>query len=571
MYILGLNYYPAHDTAACLIKDGKLIGFIEEERLNRQKHTSELPFKAIDYLLSEQEISIQNVDCIAIGLRYSFETFINRIFYAFYFSVFDIPRILISHFRSYLRFRRRIRYLRNRYQYKGKIIFVDHHTTHLCSAFLNSPFKKSVVVSIDGSGLQFSSKLAVGENNKLKEFDTIKLPHSIGLLYLKATDYLGFKEYGSEGKVMGLAPYGSPDEYYERFRDVVKLKKNGKYKLNMKYFKYDSRGLIMGGKFELSDYFYKKFGPARNPKEPLTKRHKNIAASLQKVTEEVIFHLLNYSYDKTKSENICLAGGVIMNSVANGKIRKQTPFKNIYIPPAPYDAGNAIGAAFYVWNCLLNKPRSYVATTSYMGPAFSNQEIRSVLDALKLDYQQLNNPAQKCAQLLAKGNIIGWFQGKLEAGARALGNRSILADPRRAEMKDIVNNLVKFREPFRPFAPSILAEKTSEYFEDDYPVPFMEKVYIVKKEKRKKIPAVIHVDGTGRLQTVRKEDNPLYWGVIKEFEKITGVPVIFNTSFNIRGEPIVCTPKDALNCFFGTGMDYLIIGNFIVGKKTTSA
>ncbi len=567
MYILGLNYFPAHDTAVCLIKDGKLIGFIEEERLNRQKHTRELPFKSIDYLLSKQGISMQNIGCVAVSNRYSFETFINRIFYAFHFNVFNVHRILIGHIRNYLQFRRRVKHLKNRYQYKGKIIFVDHHTAHLCSAFLSSPFKKSAVVSIDGSGLQFSSKLAIGKDNRLKELDAIKLPHSIGLLYLKVTDYLGFKEYGSEGKVMGLASYGSSEKYYRIFKDIVKLKKNGKYKLNMRYFKYDPQGLIMGGKFELSDYFYKKFGPARNPKKPLTKRHKNIAASLQKTTEEAIFHLLNHSYHKTKSENICLAGGVIMNSVANGKIRKETPFKNIYIPPVPYDAGNAIGAAFYIWNHLLNKPRLYVAATPYMGPAFSNQEIKSSLDNLKLNYQQLNNPALKCAQLLAKGNIIGWFQGKLEAGARALGNRSILADPRRTEMKDIVNNLVKFREPFRPFAPSILAEKISEYFEDDYPVPFMEKVYTVKREKRKEIPAVTHVDGTGRLQTVKKEDNPLYWEIIKEFEKITGVPVIFNTSFNIKGEPIVCSPKDALNCFFGTGMDYLIIGNFLVKKK----
>ncbi|MFH1173474.1 MAG: carbamoyltransferase C-terminal domain-containing protein [bacterium] len=566
MYILGLNYFPSHDTAACLLKDGQLLSFVEEERLNRLKHTRELPFKSIDYTLANGGIAIKDIDYVAIGMDYTFKHFINRLAYAWHFNLLNLPLIMASFLRNYIQFKKRIKIFRQKYGYDGKIVLVNHHTAHLASAFFVSPYKEAAAISIDGSGTAYSGKTALGKDNRLIETGNIKLPHSIGLLYLKVTNFLGWPSYGSEGTVMGLAPYGSPDEYYERFKDIIKFKPDGQYRYNMKYFKYDRQDSFMGGKFELSNYFYEIFGPARQPKEPLTQRHKNIAAALQKLTEEVIFHQLNDLYEKTKQENLCLAGGVIMNSVANGKIRKRTPFKNIYISPLAFDAGNALGAAFYVWHQLLSRPRSYQLTSAYLGPEYSNEEIKQKLEALKASYEVLDNPAQKAAQLIAEGKVIGWFQGKIEVGARALGNRSILADPRRAEMKDIVNNSVKFREPFRPFAPSILLEKAGEYFEDDYPVPFMEKVYDIKPEKRQYIPAVTHVDGTGRLQTVSQADNPKYWQLIKEFEKITGIPIVFNTSFNIKGEPIVCSPKDALNCFYGTGMDYLIIGNFLVKK-----
>ncbi|MFC1700631.1 carbamoyltransferase [Patescibacteria group bacterium] len=573
MYILGLQFSSFHDTSACLINDGVMVGFVEEERLNRQKHTREKPLKSIDYLCSKEGISIQQIDCIAIGFKYSWSTIFNRILYSFELSRFNpFNGIIISikslhqHLGDFYRFRKSIKIFRKKYQYYGKIIFVDHHTAHLCCAFLNSPFKESAILSIDGSGLQFSGKFAVGKDKNIEEFDKIRLPHSIGLLYLKITAYLGFLGYGSEWKVMGLAPYGSSEEYVSLLRDVVKIGKSGKYKLNMKYFKYCHKGFF-NGKFELSNYFYNKFGPSRSPEESITDRHKNIAAVLQKITEEVIFNLLENLYSRTGMENICLAGGVAMNSVANGKIKRKTSFKMVYIPIAPYDSGIAIGSAFYIWNCLMGQPRICTINNAFLGPEFSDKEIKFILNRLKLNYSYLNNPSRKAADLISGGNVIGWFQGRMEGGARSLGNRSILADPRRPEMKDIINRLVKYRESFRPFAPSILFEKTSEYFEDDCPVSFMEKVYKIKKDKRKLIPAVTHVDGTGRLQTVRKKDNLLYWKLIKEFESITKIPIVLNTSFNIRGEPIVCTPEDALKCFFGTGLDFLIMGSFLIKKK----
>lgn len=567
MYILGLNYFPAHDTAACLIKNGKMVGFVEEERLNRQKHTRELPFVAIDCLCAKEGISVRDIDYIAIGVKFSRQVFLNRIVYAWYLGLINILPIMRDYIRSYIRFRNRVRQFKNHYQYKGKIIFVDHHTAHLAAAFLNSPFKKAAILSIDGSGLQYSSKIALGCENQIKEFDKIKLPHSIGLLYLKLTAYLGFYNYGNEWKVMGLAPYGSPDKYYSLLKDMISIDKNGKYRLNMRYFKYSVHSIIFGGRFGLSEYFYQKIGPSRQPNEPITDHHKDVAAALQKVTEEVILALFNSVYKRTKQDRICYGGGVVMNSVINGKIIKKTPFKEVYIPIAPYDAGNAIGSAYFVWNCILNQPRSQVITNAYVGPAFSNEEIETILNKLKLNYEFLDNPSRRAAELISKGNVIAWFQGMMEGGARALGNRSILADPRKAEMKDVVNKLIKYRESFRPFAPSILIEKIKEYFNNDCPVPFMERVYMIRPDKRKIIPAVTHVDGSGRLQTVDKKDNPLYWQLIKEFENITNVPVVLNTSFNVRGEPIVCTPEDALKCFFGTGLDYLIIGNFLVSKK----
>ncbi|RLF35588.1 MAG: hypothetical protein DRN08_02810 [Thermoplasmata archaeon] len=386
-------------------------------------------------------------------------------------------------------------------------------------------------------------------------------------------------KYGDEYKVMGLAAYGEP-RLKNRLKKVIRYLGDGQFRLNLEYFKHHKQGVDMtwdGGEPIMGPVYSKKFiedfGPPRRYGEKLTDFHRDMAASLQAITEEIIFRLLNDLFDKTHCENLCLAGGVALNSVANGKIFDHTPFKEVYIQSAAGDAGTSLGAAYYIYNCILGKPRNFTMETSYWGPDFSEAEIS---EKLKVKSEELNNCkiekidnedelCKKVAKYIADGKVVGWFQGRMEWGPRALGNRSILVDPRRAEMKDILNARIKRREPFRPFAPSILLEAVGEYFEKDYPDPFMIKVYPIKEEKREIIPAVTHIDGTGRLQTVSKEENPLYWHLIKEFDRLTGVPVVLNTSFN-ENEPIVCTPDEALDCFLRTKMDVLVLGNFIISK-----
>lgn len=563
-YILGVNL-AAHDTSACLLNNGGLISFVEEERLTRVKHTGgQVPYKSINSVLKDGGISIDQVPCIAISTDVM-EHLSDSLKYWVSFEMKNLARVLVPVLRAKIKFNRMLKEFKKTYSYKGEITIVDHHLTHLANAFLVSPFKKSAILSIDGGGDGLVMRTGYGNENQITILDKTTRPHSVGLLYERTTSYLGFPGFGNEGKVMGLSSYGDPAIYRDIFKDIVLLNKDGSHKLNLKYFRIKKTGPL-SGTFSFSNLFYRKLGPERKPKEPLTKRHEDISASLQEITEKAIFHALNDLYQKTKCDNISLSGGVILNSVANGKIHRRTPFKNIFVQPLAYDAGNAIGAAFYVWNCVLEQKRNYVWKTCYLGPSFSSFEIEKYLQEIRLSYEKLDNPPQKAAELIADGKIIGWFQGKMEAGARSLGNRSILADPRKAEMKDIINSRVKHRESFRPFAPSILKEQTGEYFEDDLPVPYMEKVFMIKPEKRSQIPAVTHVDGTGRLQTVAYEDNPQYYNLIKEFEKITEIPIVLNTSFNVQGEPIVCTPEDAIKCFFSTGMDCLIIDKFLIRK-----
>jgi carbamoyltransferase len=418
-----------------------------------------------------------------------------------------------------------------------------------------------------------------GEGNRLSVKDRIFFPHSLGLFYLSLTQYLGFPKYGDEYKVMGLSSYGKPS-YLDKMRKIVRLDGNGHFKLNLDYFIHHSEAVVMtweGVEPQMGSVFSREMendlGPARKRDDSITKEYENIAASLQAIYEEAFFHLLNHVYDKTKNPILCLAGGCAMNSVANGKIFDKTPFQEIYIQAAAGDAGGALGAAFYVWHQVLGHDRDFVMETSYWGPQFNetdlSNELRAKSDELRKQECEIiciddeRELCQKTASEIAGGKVVGWFQGRMEWGPRALGNRSIVVDPRRAEMKDVLNARIKRREPFRPFAPSILLEKTGEYFEKDYPDPFMIKVYPIRPEKRSVIPAVTHVDGTGRLQTVKRVDNPLYWQLIKEFENITGVPVVLNTSFN-ENEPIVCTPQEALDCFLRTKMDMLVIGNYLV-------
>ena len=421
-----------------------------------------------------------------------------------------------------------------------------------------------------------------GEGNRLEIEDRVFFPHSLGLFYLAFTQYLGFMKYGDEYKVMGLAAYGEP-EFMKEMREIVRVDKNGGFNLDLDYFIHHSEGVTMtwnDGEPKMGPVFSEKLvellGPDRKKDEEINERHKNIAASLQKRYEEALFHLLNKVYEEAECPNLVLSGGCAMNSLANGKVFDNTSFDNIYIQPAAGDAGGAIGAAFYVWNQVLGKPRSFVLEEPYLGPGFSDEEIGEKLGVRSeelnkqgCEVRNIEDEAELCrltAKEIADGKVIGWFQGRMEWGPRALGNRSIVCDPRRHDMKDILNSKIKRRESFRPFAPSIHLEATGEYFETDYPDPFMLKVYKIRPEKREIIPAVTHVDGTGRLQTVRREDNPLYWQLIEEFRKITGVPVVLNTSFN-ENEPIVCKPEEALNCFLRTKMDVIVMGKFFVRRN----
>jgi len=580
MIILGINAYHG-DSSACIIKDGRLIAAVEEERFRRIKHWAGFPTEAIKYCLKEANVRIEDIDYIAVNrcpnahlLRkalfaiggLSLRLIIDRLKNAG--KVQSLKKIMASEFGV------------NEKDIRAEIFNIEHHIAHLASAFFVSPFKNSALVSVDGFGDFVGAMWGIGEDKKIKVMDRVFFPHSLGLFYLAFTQYLGFPKYGDEYKVMGLAAYGRPTEM-ERMRKIVKLNSDGKFELNLDYFVHHREGASMtweGGEPVLgpvySKYLEDEFGPARKRGEPITKHHENIASSMQAMYEEAFFNLLNYVYEQTKIPVLCLAGGCAMNSVANGKIFDRTPFKEVYIQPAAGDAGGALGAAYYLWNHILDKERNFVMNQPYWGPSFSDSDIEQLLNQ---SLEQLNNCSivqvsnddelcKKTAHYIAEGKVVGWFQGRMEWGPRALGNRSIVVDPRRAEMKDVLNARIKRREPFRPFAPSILLEKVGEYFEKDYPDPFMIKVYPIKEEKRNIIPAVTHIDGTGRLQTVSKEENPLYWQLIKEFENITGVPVILNTSFN-ENEPIVCTPQEALDCFLRTKMDILVLGHYIIQRK----
>ena len=558
MYVLGINCYY-HDSAACLIKDGKVIAAAEEERFTREKHTNKFPVHAIDYCLREAGISFSEISHIGF-------------FWNPWIRLRKGMSILLRYFpKSITAFRdantgfnmmRVKNEIKNNFRTSNfKFYYIEHHLAHAASCFFVSPFKEAAILSIDGTGESTTTLLAIGRENKIKVLKRIKFPHSIGLVYNAVTEFLGFKRDSDEWKVMGLAPYGKP-AYYNEFKRLIKLKPDGSFKLDLSYFKFQ-----YGGEPYYSKKFVKVFGQPRKEDDPIEKRHEDIAHSLQLVTEEAILHIVKYLQKATNQKKLCLAGGVALNSVANGRIITETKFRDIFVQPAANDAGTSLGSAFYIYNQILKNPRSYIMHDAYLGPEYSEREIEAELKKNNLDYIKSDNITKDAAKLLSEGKIVGWFQDRMEFGPRALGNRSILADPRKAEMKDIINAKVKYRESFRPFAPSVLEEYTSEYFEHDYPSPFMLLVYKIKKNKQKLIPAVTHADGTGRLQTVNKKINPLYWNLIDEFRKLTNIPVILNTSFNIKGEPIVCSPKDAINCFKNTGIDCLAIGPFLVKQK----
>jgi len=458
-------------------------------------------------------------------------------------------------------------------KYKGDILFIEHHLAHAASTFLVSPFKKATILTVDGVGEWTTTAYGIGEGNNINLMKEIRFPHSIGLLYSTITAYLGMSVNNSEYKIMGLAPYGDMNKetnpYYKKLRDIIDLKEDGSYKFDMDYFIYHYKDRMPSKKLcELLG------GPVRNPKFELTQRHKDIAAALQIVTEEILTKILNYIYKETKCDNLVIAGGVGLNSVYNGKILKNTSFKKIWIQPNSSDGGTSMGVASYIYHTILGHKRNFILENAYLGPEYSNTYIKKFLDTNKIKYYEFkseNELIQRVAILIYENDVIGWFQGRMEWGPRALGARSILSNPCNPEMKEILNLKVKHRENFRPFAPVICDDDALRYFDCDEPIPepadFMLMVYPIKKKWHKKIPAVTHIDGSGRLQIIKKIQNKSYYSLIKEFGRLSGIPVLINTSFNIRGEPIVCTPEDAYRCMMGTGIDYLVIDKFLIKRE----
>jgi carbamoyltransferase len=577
MKILGLNAFHG-DSAATLLINGAFACGVEEERLNRIKHWAGFPRLAIDRVLADGGAALGDIEHVAVS-RDPKANLLSKVL----FTLRNRPGIdvITSRLKNHQRVADVVTLLGG--GFKGQVHNVEHHRAHLASTFFCSPFEEAACLTVDGFGDFVSSMMAVGRHNKLTVIDEILYPHSLGIFYTAVTQFLGFPKYGDEYKVMGLASYGRP-EFLSQMREMVRLTPDGRFELNLDYFVHTSEGVTMSwsdGEPVIGSLFSNKLtdllGPAREPGSDITERHQNIAASMQAMYEEAFFHRLNELQKKTGLKALCLAGGCALNSVANGKIFEKTGFQEIFIQSAAGDAGTGLGAALWVWHQVLGNRREFVMDHSYWGPSFTDREIASAIEqALPGHASQTNGfrierietTEQLCretAATIAAGKIVGWYQGRTEWGPRALGNRSILVDPRRAEMKDVLNSRIKRREKFRPFAPSILEERTGDYFECSYPDPFMIKVYPIRPAKRSEIPAVTHVDGTGRLQTVSKAQNVRYWQLIKAFEEQTGVPVVLNTSFN-ENEPIVNTPAEALNCFLRTRMDRLVMGNWVIDR-----
>jgi carbamoyltransferase len=582
MNILGINAYHGNASAA-IVCEGRLIAAVEEERFNRVKYAAGFPAQAIRYCLKEAGLTLAEIDHVAVP-RDPYARLATKLFYAARMPSFarervkvlakftGIPEALAMAFDSDPR------------KLRAKFHRVEHHQAHLASSFFVSPFERAALLSADGLGDFASTMWGTGSGSRMNIDGAVAFPHSLGLFYSGVTQYLGFPKFGDEYKVMGLAAYGEPEQM-EAFREIVRFDahSNGNgFRLGLEYFTHHRTGPEMSwaeadktptlGKM-YSEEMPKRLGPVRAPEEGLEQRHHNLAASLQARLEEVYLGMLKKLAERTGLKAVCLAGGVAFNCVANGKIFDATPFERVYVHPAAGDAGLAVGAAYYVWHQKLSKPRSFVMDHAYWGPGYSQGEIRRAIDSNDIAQKGFRvaemaeaELVRSTAAIIADGKILGWFQGRCEWGPRALGNRSIVADPRRPEMKEILNRRIKHRESFRPFAPSILAEKTGDYFEKSHPSPFMTLAYPVRTEKRGAIPAPTHVDGTGRLQTVTREANPRYHALISAFRELTGVPLVLNTSFN-DNEPIVCRPEEAIDCFLRTQMDALVLGDFLITKS----
>ncbi len=589
IYILGISAFY-HDSAACLVHNGKIIAAAQEERFSRRKHDESFPKQAIEYCLSTAGISVYDLNYVSFYEKpfLKFErlllTYLN---YA--------PKGLLSFLKAMPVWLKQKIFLKDflcqELNYQGEIIFPTHHESHAASAFYPSPFQEAAILTIDGVGEWTTTSFGIGEGNQFHLDYELKFPHSLGLLYSAFTYYTGFRVNSGEYKLMGLAPYGEP-KYVDLIKEkLIDIKEDGSFKLNMDYFPY-CVGLTM-----TNNKFHKLFGgPPRKPETEIRQKDMNIARSIQEVTEEIMLKIANHVFAVTKKDYLCLAGGVALNCVANGRILRESPFKNIWIQPAAGDAGGALGAALFVWYRYLNHPRTVNNTDdqqqgSFLGPAYKDEDIKRFIQGQNLSFTRLSDEElpKRIAELIAQQNVVGLFQGRMEFGPRALGARSILADARSEKMQSILNLKIKFRESFRPFAPSVLEEKCSEYFDLDKSSPYMMLVASVAEDKillesrhnghrgveqlkvkRSSIPAVTHVDYSARIQTVSKKTQSVFYGIIEEFFKLTGCPVVINTSFNIRGEPIVCTPEDAYHCFMLTDMDYLVMGNYVLDKKKQS-
>ena len=565
MYNLGISCYY-HDSAAALLKDGRVIAAVEEERFSRKKFDDGYPKMAIDWCLNECAISPKQIDSVAFYDKpiLKFERLLDN-----YIAV--APRGMYSFLDTIPKWLHKRLWIKNEIKnhlkdFKGNIIFPEHHMSHAAYAFYTSEFDESAILTIDGVGEWTTASFGIAKNNKIQLTNDIRWPHSLGLFYSAFTYFLGFKVNEGEYKLMGLSSYGKP-KYYDLIKEnLIDVKNDGSIHLNMKYFAFTY------DKVMTNENFAQLFGiPPRKEGQKTEQIHYDIGASAQKVLEDVMLKMVNHIYLKTKMKNLCMSGGVALNGVANYQILKNGPFDNVHIPPSPGDGGSAVGCAQYLYFVHNNKKRiiennhsKLIQENVYVGPSYNDEDIIKFLDSNNIKYEKFEKQSllKKTAQLISTGNIVGWYQGKMEWGPRALGNRSILADPRNASMKDILNEKIKHRESFRPFAPSVLEEYASDFFDIDIPSPYM--LMVAKVKKPEIIPAVTHVDGTGRLQTVSNDANPLYYDLINEFYKITGVPVIINTSMNVMGEPIVNTPEQAFQMIVKTDMDCLVMGNNLI-------
>jgi len=582
MKIIGINAYHG-DSSACLLVDGKMVAAVEEERFRRIKHWAGFPSKSIRYCLEEGGLSLSDIDFVAINRDPK-----ANLWKKVGFTLKKKPELglvmdRMKNAKEWATIESELeKYFPNE-KFNGKIAHVEHHIAHLSSAFHVSPYNEASIVSVDGFGDFASASWGMGKGSKIEVDDKVYFPHSLGVFYQSLTQFIGFPNYGDEYKVMGLAPYGKP-KYMEEMRQIVLSQSDGSFRLNMDYFifhkekvEYEWDNGIPSVGHLFSDKLGELFGPARQKDERLEQKHMDIAHSVQAMYEEAFFHLLNKLHEKHGSDNLCIAGGCGMNSVANGKVTLNTPFKNVYIQSAAGDAGGAIGAAFVTHFKQTKAKRAFVMDHAYWGNHYNTSQIQTILKEYESELQKekclvklIDDEAKICqetAQAVSEGKVIGWFQGRMEWGPRALGNRSIIGDPRRSDMKDILNIKIKRRESFRPFAPSVLRESVCDWFEIDAEVPFMMKVFQIKEDKRSEIPAVTHADGSGRLQTVYEKTNPRYYKLISAFNDITGVPMVLNTSFN-ENEPVVCKPEEALACFLRTKMDVLVLGDFFIQRTT---
>ena len=563
MKILGINF--SNDSAAALIEDGVVIAACQEERFTRQKHDSSFPERSIDFCLEHAKISLTELDAVAFfwnpGIHSQAPTkrMASTPRHQLEF-LYDVPVHLISKLHD-----EEVSAVEQIFHMASgkslKIHYVTHHLCHAASAFYTSPFNDAAILTVDGYGEMQSTGIYKGKDNRIEQLSGVNFPHSIGSFYAAFTQYLGFTPNSGEGKVMGLASYGRKSDCVEKVRDMVVLGDSG-FELDLSYFEY-----FHDRSARYSEKLISILGQPRVSEAPIKQRHMDIAFAIQAITEEIIIHLARLVKEKTGASALCLAGGVGLNCVANGRLAREGDFDKFFFYPAAGDAGTSVGAALWVWHQIMNGARSGKVASEYLGPSYSNDEIETVLKKAGVSYSCCDNACVQAAQMIAEGKMIGWFQGKAEFGPRALGNRSILADPRRSDMKDILNSKVKFREEFRPYAPSVLEDRCGEYFSSNVPSPYMLRAYETLGKKKSVLASITHVDNTARVQTVNQSQNSKYYNLISELDKLTGVPVVLNTSFNIRGEPIVHTVEDALKCLFTTGLDALFAGDFMISKS----